>query len=1241
MNRPFAVLAATLFAAAGLIAAQSAPAQAVPDRITQNIASSKLVQMNDLPAQLKHAVDLGRVAPTLPMNRMVLLLQPSPQQRQALENLMRQQQQVGSPMYHKWLTPQQFGDQFGISQDDVNQVTGWLQSQGFHIDHVSNSRQWIVFSGNSGQVEQTFHTQMHRFSVNGVTHLANATVTSLPQALTPVVRGVMSLNDFFSKPNLVWDKKPHKLTTLSNGQYALSPGDYATIYDINPVYKAGINGAGETIAIVGRSDVDPVDIQDFTNLFGAPPINLHIINNGPDPGMTEDGDQVENTLDVTWSGAVAPGATIDLVVTASTTSSDGAILSSAYIVDNDLAQVMSTSYGSCEAAQGLPFVFFIGALQEQAAAEGISSFVSAGDNGGAGCDDPDTETAAQLGFGVSALASTPYNVAVGGTEFMDQANPSQYWSPNNDQNGASALSYIPEMVWNESSPGVSIFAGSGGSSLYWSKPSWQTGTGVPQDGARDIPDVSLTASLHDGYIICLRSFGVDCSQGIVAFVGGTSASSPSFAGIMALVDQKTNASWGNPNPTIYALANGSSYNKIFHDTTVGDNKVPAASGNMIGYSAGTGYDLATGWGSVDVNNLVNAWVPTGTGKNAVNLTVNGGTSPITVTHGTMLTLASTVTPNASGPAPTGDIAYVANSSAGNTAIGVATLTSGATTLQTPTLPGGTQTITAHYAGDNNYAAQMSSGITVTVTPESSVTSIGSGTSPTIQYGMSKDLDAFVTSGSNSNLSPNDGTITFKDGGTTLATVPIAGGELPPSTLLGGGSGTYGSFTGGAATYTAPYLTVGTHNMTAAFSGDASYNASASTAMPVTVTQASSIITMESNALQPLVNTPVALSASVALGNGGSPNAPITGTVAFYDGCVYPNVGKLLGTGTISGQSSPGLYVANFAVSFAAAGAHHICAVYTGDANVQSSTVSSALTLTVVSQSSSQTSLTVGTPTPIYAGQAVTLTANVTGDSATPAVTGTVTFYDGTSSLGTANVAGGMASFTTSSLTGGVHNIYAAYSGDSNFIKSQSQVTQVVINDFTVAVGSSSANVVAGGSAAVAMTVTAVGTFPNAVSFTCGGLPSGANCTFSPSQVTPGSGAVVSTLVISTAGPTLSPAARGTTVHAAVQQPPAKGGTSSMPLAFGGAFFLGMPLFGLGWTKRRKLLTAVFSILGVALILTGMGLTGCGGSSTKKYTISNPGTPAGMSTVTVTATSGGISHTAKVSLTVQSAVSGSM
>ena len=499
--------------------------QTAQDRITQSINMQQVVKLHDRLSVLDSATDLGPLNPNTVFDRMVLVLKPSAAQQQDLNTLVQSQQEKGSANYHQWLTPQQYGERFGASQNDINKITAWLQAQGFHVDKVPNSRRWIVFSGTSGQVEQTFHTQLHTYTVKGEHHIANASVTSIPQALSPVVGGILSLHNFFSKPDIPAIRKHAPNTTLSNGSYALSPADFATIYDVNPVYKSGTTGAGQTIAIVGRSDIDPLDISDFRTMMGLPAAKFQTILNGPDPGVN--GDSVEQTLDVTWSGAVAPGAMIDLVVSGLAAATDGVDLSAAYIVDNDLAPIMSTSYGQCEQVLALNGVAYWQSIWEQAAAEGISAFVSTGDNGGAGCDDPSTESAAQLGFAVNGLASTQYNVAVGGTEFNDAATPSQYWSAqNNPTDLSSALGYIPEMAWNETAPNAdqplgSIYAGSGGVSLLYSKPSWQTGKGVPLDGQRDLPDISLTASSHDGYILCLRAYGGDCSQGYFFTVGGT------------------------------------------------------------------------------------------------------------------------------------------------------------------------------------------------------------------------------------------------------------------------------------------------------------------------------------------------------------------------------------------------------------------------------------------------------------------------------------------------------------------------------------------------------------------------------------------------------------------------------------------------------------------------------------------------------------------------------------------------
>ncbi|MGC9291895.1 MAG: Ig-like domain repeat protein [Acidobacteriaceae bacterium] len=1201
-----------------------ASAQAAQDRITQPINTQQVIKLHDRLSVLDKATDLGHLAPNTRFDRMVLVLKPSAAQQQDLDNLVQMQQEKGSSSYHQWLTPQQYGERFGASQNDINKITSWLQGQGFHVEPTPNSRRWIIFSGTSGQVEQTFHTQIHNYSLDGEQHIANATATSIPKALSPVVAGILSLHNFFSRPNITPIKKGGPSTDLGGGNFALSPADFATIYDINPLYKASINGAGQTIAIVGRSDIDPVDIADFRAMTGLPAPNFQTIVNGPDPGVN--GDEVEQDLDVSWSGAVAPGAMIDLVVSGSTATTDGVDLSAAYIVDNDLAPVMSTSYGICEQFDVLDGVTYEGTIWEQAAAEGISSFVSAGDTGGAGCDSS-SEPAAQLGFAVSGLASTPFNVAVGGTEFNDFANPAQYWAAtNNKTNISSALGYIPETAWNESGTTANndigapnILAGSGGVSIMYPKPAWQTGTGVPADGMRDLPDVSLTAAVHDGYIICLRAQGGDCSQGYFFLVGGTSASSPSFAGIMALINQQTNSIQGNPNPTLYALANSKNYGTIFHDTTVGDNKVPAVDGSLIGYSTTPSFDLATGWGSVDVNQLATAWMQVGTGKSGVSLT----SSATTITHGTQVTLSSTVTPTATGGAtPTGDISFLASSSGVNTSLGFGTLASGATQLQTNILPGGTQSVVAHYAGDPNYASMSSSPVSITVTPENSVvTLMASGGN----YGLPVPLSASVV-GATSGLSTATGTITFKDGSTVLNTTAmpliggsVNGGALPPS---------------GSTSFTVPYLSVGNHALTASYSGDVSYNAATSTASTIAITQALGLLTLESSNMSPLANTPVTLTAQVVLGNGGSPSAPITGTVTFYAGA---GAGATpLGTAPVaatSTSSTTGFYVAQLPVTFKTAGAQLITASYSGDANV-SGAVPASLTLNVTNQSATRTSLTASAAS-VLSGASVTLTATVTGDTTPPPTpTGTVTFYDNGTSIGTGTVASGVATLTTTKLPDGAQNITASYGGDSNFSASQSSVTQVQVNDFTFTAGSTTATLVQGQSTQVVLTIAANAnaSINTPITLTCSGMPTGGTCSLTPSTVTPGTGSAESVLSLSTTGPTLSPALH----HSARLEQPTL--SSSMVIRLGGALLLGLPLFGFGFRRKGRAMQKLLGLVGLFVLI---GMMGCGGSGPQKYTISNAGTPTGAATVTVTATAitptGTLVHTTTVALTVQSAV----
>ncbi len=436
--------------------------------------------------------------------------------------------------------------------------------------------------------------------------------------------------------------------------YAIVPYDFAAIYDLLPLWTAAptpINGTGQTIAIVGRSDINPADAATLWSYFGldgthAPQPKLVVTYNGPNPGKTAD--EAEADIDTQWSGSVAPGATINYVVSASTETTDGVDLSALYVVDNNLAPVLSESYGSCEASMGTTGVQFYGSLWEQAAAQGISVFVSSGDSGAAGCDSPGGP--ASLGLQVSGIASTPFNAAVGGTDFNQYQNWTNYWnSTNNSITKQSAKGYIPETSWNDScangiyqllsggstnaeancnnssfKSALNSAGGGGGQSATWLKPSWQTST--PNDNARDIPDVSLFASngfLNSYYLVCQSDIypgGGACDFGEFQGFGGTSVSSPQFAGIMALVNQKTGSAQGIPGLTLYKLA--AQQPSAFHDVPAGStiampcvtgspncttSKAGDAYGILSGYSTAAGYDLATGLGSVDAANLVNQW----------------------------------------------------------------------------------------------------------------------------------------------------------------------------------------------------------------------------------------------------------------------------------------------------------------------------------------------------------------------------------------------------------------------------------------------------------------------------------------------------------------------------------------------------------------------------------------------------------------------------------------------------------
>jgi uncharacterized protein (TIGR03437 family) len=683
--RPIAIIATVAILAPLNVAAQNA-------RIAQPADESRRATLaGHTDARARPQNDQGPADPAMAMSYLTLTLQPSPQQQAALNRLLADQQNPSSPEYHHWLTPEQFADRFGVNPSDIAKLTAWLKSHGFTVIDVARARNAIHFSGTVRQVQGAFQTEIHRYRVDGEEHFANATNPSIPEAFRGVVSAIAGLNDFRLKPLL--RKSPvNPAYNGSHGQHLLGPDDLAAIYDIAPLYAAGLNGTGQKIAIVGQSAITLDDIANFRTTFKLGVNAPQLVLVGKDPGFDPDS-QIEADLDIEWAGAVARNATIVYIYAADVLAAAEAA------VDRNLAPVISMSFGICEqmTSRGPAMQ----AVAQQANAQGITWLAASGDSGAAACDPQGLHPQATGGIGVSAPASIPEVTAVGGTMFDD--GNGDYWNAANGSTGASAKGYIPEIGWNETNAS-GLLAGGGGASGLFAKPAWQAGAGVPNDDARHVPDVALTAALHDGYYVI--------SAGHTYAAGGTSASTPSFAGVVALLNHSLGGSGlGNINPALYRLA--ATAKNVFHDITSGNNIVPCqqatpnCSTGSYGYVAGTGYDLVTGLGSMDVNSLVTQW----NSAQLASHTVLTSSSTSVALNGTFQ-LTATVGP---GTAPTGAVTF----GSGGIALGSATLNAGVATItvyasQLGTISKSTDfPVWATYGGDNVYSGSSGS-LTITV-----------------------------------------------------------------------------------------------------------------------------------------------------------------------------------------------------------------------------------------------------------------------------------------------------------------------------------------------------------------------------------------------------------------------------------------------------------------------------------------------------------------------------------------------
>jgi subtilase family serine protease len=695
-------------AAIGLVAGLGAVtgAQAdTPRLVTTAINDAETVTLfgNTRPeARLRN--DRGLLADATPIAHMQLLLKRPAETDAALDRLIADLYNPASPRFHQWLTAQEFGAKYGPATADVQTVIAWLQSHGFTVNGVQPGRTIIDFSGNAGQIRDAFHTEMHRLNVKGVGHIANMSDPRIPAALAGVVHGIVSLNDF--RPHTNFQRRPaYTFTSGGSTYHAVVPGDLAKIYNLNPLFTAGISGQGQTIVAIEDTNVySTTDWSTFRSTFGLSSYTsgsftqVHPTGSSTctNPG-TVSGAESEAELDVEWASAAAPSAAIELASCADTSTNFGGLIALQNLINGaSVPAIVSISYGECEAENGATANAAYNSTYKQATTEGVSVFVSAGDEGAASCDAD--ESNATHGIGVSGFASTPYNVAVGGTDFGDTyaGTTSTYWSSTNSSTYESALSYVPEIPWNDSCASVLIATASGYSTTYgtsgfcnsrtgkadylttasgsggpsgcatgapsksgvvggscagYAKPSWQSILGNPADGVRDLPDISLFAAngvWGHYYVFCdsdTRDEGAACTGAPSGWsgAGGTSFASPILAGIQALVNQKQGAKQGLPNPVYYSLAaseygsggnascnstsgNATSSSCIFYDVTLGDMDVnctgtydcykPSGTYGVLStsdsayskaYGTGTGWDFATGIGSLNAANLVNNW----------------------------------------------------------------------------------------------------------------------------------------------------------------------------------------------------------------------------------------------------------------------------------------------------------------------------------------------------------------------------------------------------------------------------------------------------------------------------------------------------------------------------------------------------------------------------------------------------------------------------------------------------------
>jgi subtilase family serine protease len=733
--------------AACLTAAATLGAQTVAPRIHSEISSSEIAPMQGSRHPLAQSqFDAGRVPSNTRLTGISIDFNRSAAQQADLLALIAAQQDPSSPLFHQWLTPDQFGARFGMAQADLDKVQNWLLQQGFSIDSISRSRSMIRFSGTVAQAERAFSTELHYYNVQGERHIAPSSDLSLPSALAPVVLGIHNIDNFRPKAQVILNKTPQPRPAFTSSQTQnvyFAPGDVATAYNVAALYHSGYTGAGQSIAVVGQSAIPISDVENFQSAAGLnvnPPTLVLVPGSGS--SSIYSGDETESDLDLEWSSAMAPGADIFFVYTGDSSTSNGVFDAISYAIDQKIGNIVSISYGTCEPLLG---GFSLESTFLQASTQGQTVIAASGDDGSTACfvENPpkqgDPSLATQEELAVSYPASSPNVTAVGGTEITaanDTSSNSTYW---NTANGVDLISsakiHIPEVAWNDDSSSNGLSASGGGkSTLFTTKPTWQAAL-TPADGVRDVPDIALYASAAlPGYLFCTSDSTAwssnnqqascnsgfrDSASGALTVAGGTSFGAPIFAGMLAIINQQQgyNTGTGNINPTLYKMATSAgqySAGTIFYDVTSGNNECTAGSGFCSGsstsnYSAGTGYDLVTGLGSIDLANLSGAWTASTSPLTGTTTSVSASNSSPAANASDTFTITVVGTSGTTGP--TGSVTLVID---GGTALGG----SSTTAVLSPSNTGPTSTATysasfataathqviAQYPGDATYAA---------------------------------------------------------------------------------------------------------------------------------------------------------------------------------------------------------------------------------------------------------------------------------------------------------------------------------------------------------------------------------------------------------------------------------------------------------------------------------------------------------------------------------------------------------